>query len=140
MEGLFPMELQTEVGRQHEPRGHFLFLARRRHRRGHRDAGLLSGTKPSRLLAEKRGLVAQPSVYAENVRALLDSTIAFEPVQPQDFHLALELQRQHGLLTNDSLSLAVARRLGLQSIATADANFDAVEGVIVYKPADLATA
>jgi predicted nucleic acid-binding protein len=48
-----------------------------------------------------------------------------------------ELQRQHGLLTNDSLNLAVAHRLGINELATADSNFDLVQGIIVYKPADI---
>jgi predicted nucleic acid-binding protein len=54
-----------------------------------------------------------------------------------DFAVALELQRQHGLLTNDSLNLAVAKRLGIKEIVTADTHFDAVQGIIIYKPDDL---
>jgi predicted nucleic acid-binding protein len=102
-----------------------------------REAGLISGGNPSRQLAEKRNVVPQLSIYADNVRSLLDSTITFEPVHPDDFYVALELQKQHGLLTNDSLNLAVAKRLGIQGIVTADANFDHVQGLIVYKPSDL---
>jgi predicted nucleic acid-binding protein len=53
--------------------------------------------------------------------------------------VALELQKQFGLMTLDSLTLAMMRRLGIHEIATADANFDHVQGVIVYKPDDLIT-
>jgi predicted nucleic acid-binding protein len=102
-----------------------------------KETGLISGGNPARLLGEKRDVIPQLTIYAENVRALLDSTITFEPVHPQDFYVALELQKQHGLLTNDSLNLAIAKRLGIQGIATADANFDRVQGLIVYKPADI---
>jgi len=105
-----------------------------------REAGLISGGNPSRLLAEKPGGVPQLSVYADNVRALLDSTITFEPVHPADFLVALELQQQHGLLTNDSLNLVIAKRLGIQGIATADKSFDNVQGLIVYKPEDISTS
>jgi predicted nucleic acid-binding protein len=42
------------------------------------------------------------------------------------------------LLTIDSLNLAVARRLGIHEIATTDSNFDHIQGLIVYKPGDLA--
>jgi predicted nucleic acid-binding protein len=83
-----------------------------------REAGLIVGSNPARALAAKRSAVQQLSIYAGNVRDLLDSTISFETVQPQDFHVALELQKQHGLLTNDSLNLAVAKRLGIQEMAT----------------------
>jgi len=40
-------------------------------------------------------------------------------------------------LTNESLQLAVAERMGINEIATADKGFDAVQGIIVYKPADI---
>ena len=59
-------------------------------------------------------------------------------VLPDDFHVALEFQRQFGLLTNDSLNLAVARRLGLTALATANQGFaNAVHGFMVYRPSDL---
>jgi predicted nucleic acid-binding protein len=102
-----------------------------------KEAGTLSGSNISRLLAQRPGLVKKLSTYAENICALLDSTILFESVSPHDFQMALEIQKQHGLLTNDSLNLSVAKRLGLQSIATADSNFDAVRGLNIYRPTDL---
>ncbi len=104
-----------------------------------KETSLIVGSNPSRQLAGKRNAIPQLTIYAENVRALLDSTITFESVQPQDFYVALELQKQHGLLTNDSLNLAVAKRLGIQGIATADANFDHVQGIIVYSPSDISS-
>jgi predicted nucleic acid-binding protein len=73
------------------------------------------------------------------VRDILNSELDVEPVQPGDLTLALELQRLHGLLTNDSMHLAVAKRLGIHGIATADGSFENVPGIIVYKPTDLVT-
>ena len=100
-------------------------------------AGLISGANPARLLGKKPGGIQGLNIYAQNIRDLLDSPIVFEPIRPEDFYVALELQRQHGLLTNDSLNFAVAKRLGIQEIATADTSFDAVQGTIVYKPTDV---
>ena len=68
---------------------------------------------------------------------MLGGGLSVMPVLPDDFHVALEFQRQFGLLTNDSLNLAVARRLGLTALATADQGFDAVHGFMVYRPSDL---
>ena len=102
-----------------------------------KEAGLISGANPARLLGKKPGGIQGLNIYVQNVRDLLDSPIVFEPIRPEDFYVALELQKQHGLLTNDSLNLAVARRLGLQELATADTNFDNVQGLIVYKPTDI---
>jgi predicted nucleic acid-binding protein len=102
-----------------------------------KEAGLVSGANPARLLGRSSGGVQGLSIYAQNTRDLLDSPIIFEPILTKDFYVALELQKQHGLLTNDSLNFAVARRLGLQALATADQSFDNVPGLIVYKPEDI---
>ena len=103
-----------------------------------KEAGLVSGANPARLLGRNPGGIQGLSIYAQNTRDLLDSPIIFEPIRTEDFYVALELQKQHGLLTNDSLNLAVARRLGLQELATADKSFDEVPGILVYKPEDIA--
>jgi predicted nucleic acid-binding protein len=95
------------------------------------------GSNPSRSLSEKPELVRQLSLYAEDVRDLLDGGLVVETVQSEDFLIALELQEQNGLLTNDALNLAVTKRLGIREIATADKIFDSVQGIIVYKPGDL---
>lgn len=99
----------------------------------------LAGSNPARALARRPDLIRQLRVYAEDVRDLLGGELNVDAVRPEDFYVALELQKQHGLLTNDSLNLAAAKRLGIQEVATADANFDAVQGVIVYKPGDIAS-
>jgi predicted nucleic acid-binding protein len=96
----------------------------------------LVGSNPARALSEHPDWVRQLRAYAEGVRNLLDSALTIVEWQSQDFLVALELQKQYGLLTNDSLNLAIARRHGIQGIATADKSFDAVQGLIVYKPAD----
>jgi predicted nucleic acid-binding protein len=90
-----------------------------------------------RLRAGKPEMVRQLSIYADDVRALLGGELALIEAEKTDFAVALELQRQFGLLTIDSINLAVARRLGINEIATADANFDHIQGLIVYKPGDL---
>lgn len=97
----------------------------------------VASSNPSRQLAEKPELVRQLSVYAEDVRDLLDGGLVIENVRPEDFLVALEIQEQHGLLTNDSLNIAVAKRLGIREVATADKILDSVQGLIVYRPEDL---
>ena len=97
----------------------------------------LVGSNPARALSERPDRVRQLSAYADSVRDLLDSSLIVSESHAQDILLALELQKQHGLLTNDSLNLAVARRHGIKDIATADKSFDHVPGLIVYKPEDI---
>lgn len=96
-----------------------------------------AGPSLSRSLAQHPDIVRQLTAYAEDVRDLLDGGLFVENTQAEDFYLSLELQRQFGLPTNDSLNLAVARRLGINEIATADRAFDSAQGFIVYKPGDI---
>jgi len=65
-------------------------------------------------------MVRQLSAYAESLRDLLDSSLIVAESHAQDFLVALELQKQHGLLTNDSLNLAIARRHGIKDVVTAE--------------------
>jgi len=97
----------------------------------------LVGSNPARTLSKRPEFVRQLSAYAESVRDLLDSSLIVAEWHAQDFHVALELQKQYGLLTNDSLNLAVARRHGIKDIVTTDKSFDNVPGVIIYKPEDI---
>jgi len=96
-----------------------------------------AGSNPARALSQNPQSVRRMSVYADDVRGLLQSELDWNPATRSDFFVALELQKQHGLLTTDSLILAMTRRLSLTEIATADSHFDHIEGLIVYKPADL---
>jgi predicted nucleic acid-binding protein len=50
---------------------------------------------------------------------------------------AVELQRMHGLLTNDSLLLAAAIRAAVSMIASSDPHFDRIPEVTVYRPTDI---
>ena len=97
----------------------------------------LVSSNPAKELGRKPATVRKLSAYADEVRALLGGGLFAEAVQPADFHPALEFERAHGLLTNDSLNLAVARRLGLHAIATADTHFDSVGGLAAYRPEDI---
>jgi predicted nucleic acid-binding protein len=102
-----------------------------------RAQGIVLGGNPARALSEKRQVITQLTNYYSLTMAVLNGRFEIRSVEPRDFLLALQLQRRWGLLTNDSLQLAVAERMGLTEIATADKSFDAVQGLIVYKPGDV---
>jgi predicted nucleic acid-binding protein len=44
------------------------------------------------------------------------------------------LSRQHGLLTNDAVILALMRRHGLTNLVTNDDDLDAIPGLTIWKP------
>jgi predicted nucleic acid-binding protein len=96
-----------------------------------------AATNPSRALAQRPELVMGLSVYADDVRALLGGELILRDADEVDFTVSLEFQRQFGLLTIDSINLAVMRRAGISEIATADSNYNRVHGLVVYKPDDL---
>ena len=49
----------------------------------------------------------------------------------------MSLQRLYGLLTNDALFLAIAQRLRVTNIVSADEQFKEVKGIMFYSPDDL---
>ena len=75
--------------------------------------------------------------YESLIRDLLAIGLQLEPLQREDFITALTLQRQYGLLTNDALFLAIATRLRVTSIVSADSVFKNVQGIFHYSPDDL---
>jgi len=111
------------------------------HRRMMQDAqaGGFAGSNPAKTLTERPEIIRNLAVYAEDTRALLSGELDLTSTRPEDFLEALLLQKLHGLLTIDSLNLAVIRRLGITEVATADKGLDAVQGIIVYKPQDITT-
>ena len=87
-------------------------------------------------LSDRPDIVRNLSVYADDTRALLSGELELTSVHPEDFLEALFLQKMHGLVIADSLNLAIARRLGINEIAAADHAYDAVQGLIIYRPKD----
>jgi predicted nucleic acid-binding protein len=49
----------------------------------------------------------------------------------------MSLQRQYGLLTNDALFLAVAIRLRVTAVISADSVFKNIQGIFLYSPDDI---
>lgn len=111
------------------------------HRRMMQEAqsqGLVS-SNPARALAQSLGLIQKLSQYAADTEDLLAGQLTVLPIGSSDLQTALILQRKQGLMTNDSLHLAVAIRSGITLFVTHDQQFDAVPGISVFKPEDVLT-
>ncbi len=102
-----------------------------------RENGWTSGANPVKSISQHPERVRTMNRYADAIKGLLASGFKFEPSTTEDFISALSLQREQGLLTNDALFLAIAERLRIQAIASADNTFAQVRGVILYSPDDL---
>jgi predicted nucleic acid-binding protein len=97
----------------------------------------LAGSKPAKALGQNPTLLGQLSQYRRDVEDLLAGELTILPLEAADLTLALDLQRQHHLLTNDSLHLAAAMRANLPAFATNDHCFDQVPAVTLYQPDDV---
>jgi len=99
--------------------------------------GWISGSNPARRLAEQPERIKVLIRYEQAIKNLLATGLRLEPLEKEDFLTMLRVQRDSGLLTNDALFIACAERLRVQAIASADRQFSAVRGIILYSPDDL---
>ena len=102
-----------------------------------RENGWIDRPNPSRALSEKPELVQRLSNYEKQMHQFLGIGLRLETVLAVDFIEALGLQREFGLLTNDSLLVAIARRLNCDSLVSADNAFKKLKGFVVFVPEDL---
>lgn len=102
-----------------------------------RSRGLLTGNNPARKLSEKPTLIQSLTDYQNKARKIITAGFIIEPVVREDFFSALTIQKQYGLLTNDSLLIAAAHRLGIKAIASADKAFRNIPSIDLYEPGDL---
>lgn len=102
-----------------------------------RENGWIDRPYPSRVLSEKPDFVRRLTNYEKQMHQFFGIGLRLESVVMIDFVESMRIQREFGLLTNDSLLVAVARRLNCDSLATADKAFSDLTGFMVYAPDDL---
>ena len=99
--------------------------------------GRLPGS-PAASLAKRPDIIRSLSLYQSKVRNLLGVGLRFESCTQDDLlQSAFALQKRHGLLTNDSVVLAMAIRLEADCLASSDKSFQSVEEIAVFAPSDL---
>jgi predicted nucleic acid-binding protein len=102
-----------------------------------RDYHWISGPNPARQLSEQPQRVRALHRYESLLRDILGMGLRLESLQREDFLTALTVQRQSDLLTNDALLVALAMRLRIQAIVSADKAFKRAQGMTIYLPDDL---
>ena len=93
---------------------------------------------------DHRGLIARLKRHPDLLNDLTNHTqvaatvrslrLPVEAITLELLARGAEVSSQKRLLTNDALTLAVMEKLGVTILATNDDDFDAVEGLTVYKP------
>lgn len=100
--------------------------------------GLVPAGQVARKLRERPELVRGLSTYADQVEQIPSMGIRVVPLDLGLFLQAREMRQRHGLMVNDSLLVATAIHHGVEAIASADRDFDRVDGLRVFRPTDLA--
>lgn len=102
------------------------------------EAGTLPGWAGSKVLnrlKQQPDVVKQLMLFQTAVDAVLQSKIRVLTIMPVLVSTAATLSRQHGLLTNDAVILALMQTQRLTHLASHDAHFDGLPGLTRYAPA-----
>ncbi|HUY15255.1 MAG TPA: PIN domain-containing protein, partial [Terriglobia bacterium] len=75
--------------------------------------------------------------YRRSIERILALNLLFVPVNEAILRSAQAERQAAGLLTNDSMIVSCMREYGVSFLATKDADFERVAGIIVFKPNDL---
>jgi predicted nucleic acid-binding protein len=101
------------------------------------EAGALpgwAGCKVLNRLKQQPAVVQQLTLFQTAVESVLRSQIQVLTVPPALMSTAAALSRQHGLLTNDAVILALMQAHQLTDLASHDAHFDGLTGLTRYAP------
>ena len=102
-----------------------------------RENNWIERANPARALSARPDLVRRLTRYEARTREFFGIGLRTEPVGTADFLEAMRIQKEAGLLTNDALLLAVARRLNCDAVASADRAIAQAPGFAVFAPSDL---
>ncbi len=101
-----------------------------------RENNWIERTNAARALAARPDLVRRLTRYEIQLREFFGIGLRIEPTGGADILEAMRIQKEAGLLTNDALLLAVARRLNCEAVASADKAIAQAHGFRVFSPAD----
>ena len=76
-------------------------------------------------------VLAEHTAVVPTVRSL---NLQIEPITLELLETAASLSVQMCLLTNDAMTVAVMKKLGLAHLATNDDDFDQIAGITIWKP------
>ncbi len=99
--------------------------------------GLITGGQPARKLKEQPEIIKSLRAYNQSVRQIPRLRIRVRTITSAIVRASETIRMQEGSMTNDSVTVALMRMMGLIDIATADADFDNVSHIRVYQPGDI---
>jgi len=100
--------------------------------------GRVSGVNAARKLGRQPEVIKKLGLYRDKIQSLISLGLGFEPCLREDFFDgAFHFQEKYGLLTNDSVILSTAVRIGADFLISADAVFQQVTEISVAMPSDI---
>lgn len=99
--------------------------------------GLITGGQPARKLKEQPEIIKVLREYNQSVQQIPRLNIRVRTITSGVVRASEAIRVQNGLMTNDSITVALMRKLSLTAIATADADFDNLSALRVYQPGDI---
>jgi len=102
-----------------------------------RENNWIDRANAARALAERPDLIRRLTRYEIQMREFFGIGLRIEPAGAADILEAMRIQKEAGLLTNDALLLAVARRLNCEAVASADKAIAQAPSFRVFCPADV---
>ena len=99
--------------------------------------GLVSPGNVAQKLRRQPGAVQRLSLYQEQVEKIPLMAVEVIPLDLSSLLRAKKVRSRYGLLANDSILAATALEGGIVAIASADRDFERLEGVQLFQPSDL---
>lgn len=99
--------------------------------------GLIRGGNLAAKLRAHRALVRGLSTYQTDVDALLAIGLEVLPLDAAALTASGAIRQTYGLLTNDSLNVALLQQAGVSILATSDRDFAEIPELQVYHPTDV---
>jgi predicted nucleic acid-binding protein len=85
-------------------------------------------------LRRHRQEIPKLTIYQQAVVSIPHLRIHVIPLSQALVGAGVQLSQQHELLTDDALIVAMMQQFGLTSLASEDADFDGVPGIVRYSP------
>jgi len=98
---------------------------------------LIFGGQPARRLKEKPEVIKGLSDYNLAVRQIPRMGVRVKALTPNIVKESETVRLQYGLLTNDSVSVAMMRKLRLTAIVTHDSDLLRITDLRAYRPQDI---
>lgn len=99
--------------------------------------GLVNPKNPVQQLKKHPEKIKHLSEYSSDVASIFHMNITILTLNHDMIASSAAIRETEGLLTNDSLAVAVMQAAGIAKLATHDNDFDHVSRLEIYKPADI---